>query len=134
MASYLHLYWGEETGYLESWLNAQVPNRQGPLTPKNNLVQVFIPEFSFGVVLPQQLLEVGHPLIQGKQALMRDRKKLTPVRPGMERGQLRFDHRQNFADCRPVRLPGKMKSRTGLLIAGAHPKIIRSYTADLGDQ
>jgi hypothetical protein len=23
LASYLHLYWGEETGFLESWLNGE---------------------------------------------------------------------------------------------------------------
>ena len=58
------------------------------------LVQIVIPEFALQIIVPEQLLKIGHSFVQCKQPLMRDGEEFGPVRFGIKRRQLRFDERK----------------------------------------
>src|SRR4051794_19727120 len=96
--------------------------------------QVRIAKLPDGVELSLQLLEIREPWIELSQATGGRRKQLRPVRPRVERGELRFDQRQYLSNTLPLRLPCKVDRKRVALVRRAHPQIVRGNSPQLADK
>src|SRR2546429_9950449 len=72
--------------------------------------------------------------VDGFQFRRGKRKRLSPVRTSLEWCKFVFNDRQQFSNRRPILLPGEVNGDARLLVAGAHPKIVRSNGADFCNQ
>src|SRR6266702_2689067 len=101
---------------------------------KDVYVQEFIAEFAIRVVGLTQLNELRHLFVDGFQSRGGNRKELSPVRTSFEWRKFVFNDREQFSNRRPILLPGEVNCDARLLVAGAHPKIVRGNGADFRDQ
>src|SRR6266481_3458183 len=97
-------------------------------------IQEVIVKLSRGIELPAQSHKLRQLFVQGVQMRRRHREELSPVGARMERSQLFLNHRQQFAYGRPVWFQREMNRHGVLLVAWAHPEIVRGNRADFRDQ
>src|SRR5436189_2418582 len=88
-------------------------------------IDQLVAELAGWVEVAEQLPEVGQPVVQPAYDLRAGAEELSPVRPGPEGRQLGLDSGQHRDYCRNVVDPGEMERDAVLLVAGAHPQLIR---------
>ncbi len=87
-----------------------------------------------GVVLLDEGLVVGHLCVELVEARRGYGEEFGPVGAGVEGGELFFDEWEDGLYFGPLGLPGEVDGHGGALIGHAHPEVVGSDGAELGDE